>query len=155
MAFNPVRDVWANLRQLANNDVWQISDAGAPTSGTSGTGANFAGPGSMYTNITTGDKYVNTNTKASPTWSVLATGSFDPSAAIVATGTTTSGATTATSIVVSGALTTDIPIVTWKVAPQTTAHIIATVSVAGTIAVGFSATVGTAGTLQYALIRTQ
>lgn len=154
MAFRMIRDIWANLTQIAQNDIWQIADAGAPTSGTSGTGVGFAGPGSTYVNITTGDKYINTNTKASPTWSILASGGFDPQAGIVASGTATSGATTATSIVVASALTTDIPLVTWKVAPQTTAHIIATVSAAGTIAVSFSATVGTAGTLQYALIRT-
>lgn len=152
MVFNPVRDIWANLRQIANNDIWQMCDSGAPTDGTSGTGANFAGRGSTYVDTATGNKYLNTGTKASPVWTILAVSSFDPAAQIVAAGTTTSGATTATSIAVTGALTTDIPIVTWRVAPQTTAHIIATATT-NAISVSFSATVGTAGTIQYALLR--
>lgn len=41
---------------------------GAPTNGTSGTGAGKAVVGSTYVNFTTGDTYRNTNTKASPTW---------------------------------------------------------------------------------------
>ncbi len=152
MAFNPVRDIWANLRQLANNDVWEISDAGAPTSGTSGTGANFAGPGSWYTNITTGDKYVNTGTKASPTWSAVATGGFDPQAGIVASGFTTSVTTTQQAIAISGALTTDVALVTWRNAPGTTGHIIAVPTTTG-ITVTYITAPGTAGTIQYALVR--
>ena len=63
------------LKQLLNNDVYYIVDAGAPTSGTSGTGAGFAGPGSTYTDITAtvGMLYINTNTKASPTWTKVGT----------------------------------------------------------------------------------
>lgn len=154
MAFRMIRDIWANLTQIAQADVWQIADAGAPTNGTSGTGANFAGRGSSYVNTTTGDKYLNAGTKASPTWVIIGVGSFDPAAGIVASGTVTSGATTATSIVVAGALTTDICMVTWKVAPQTIAHIIATPTT-DAISVSFSTTVGTAGTIQYALLRAQ
>lgn len=48
-----------------------ISGAGAPTNGT--TGANVAGPGSLYTDITNGVLYINTNTKASPTWTKVGT----------------------------------------------------------------------------------
>jgi hypothetical protein len=152
MAFNPVRDIWANLRQLANNDVWQISDAGVPTDGTSGTGADFAGPGSVYTNITTGQKYINTGTKASPIWQIIGVGSFDPGYAIVTAGTASSGATTATTIAVSGALTTDLALATWRNAPQTLAHIVA-LATTGQINIAYNTTVGTAGTIQYALIR--
>lgn len=52
-------------------DVYVITGAGAPTSGTSGTGATFAGPGSLYLS-TGGSAYLNTNTKASPTWTLMA-----------------------------------------------------------------------------------
>lgn len=45
--------------------------SGAPTNGTSGTGVGRAGPGSMYFRTSNGAIYVNTNTKASPTWSQL------------------------------------------------------------------------------------
>lgn len=47
--------------------------AGAPSDGVSGTGAGTAGPGSLYVNLTTGKWYSNTNTKASPTWVLVAT----------------------------------------------------------------------------------
>lgn len=72
-----IRNISAALRIQADNDVWQGSAAGAPTSGTSGTGVGIAGPGSVYTNISTGIQYVNTNTKASPTWSPVPTGGAD------------------------------------------------------------------------------
>lgn len=45
--------------------------AGAPTDGASGTGAGYAGPGSLYINITAGKLYTNTGTAASPTWTVV------------------------------------------------------------------------------------
>ena len=53
------------------NDVWQITGDGAPSDGTSGTGAGYAGPASTYHDYTNGKVYVNTNTKASPTWVVV------------------------------------------------------------------------------------
>ncbi len=53
------------------NDLWDISGAGTPTDGTSGDGAAFAGKGSRYTDRTAGKLYINTNTKASPTWTVV------------------------------------------------------------------------------------
>lgn len=151
MAFRMIRDIWANLRQVRDNDVWEIADTGAPTSGTSGTGAGFAGPGSVYTNISGGAKYVNTNTKASPTWSLLASASVFASG-IVASGFTTSVVTTQQAIAITGALTTDIAIVTWRGAPGTTGHIIATPTTTG-ITVTFITAPGTAGTIQYALVR--
>ena len=52
-------------------DVQAITNAGAPTDGTSGTGAGVARPGSLLVDTTNSDLYVNSNTKASPTWSVL------------------------------------------------------------------------------------
>lgn len=51
-----------------------ISGSGAPSNGTSGTGAGLCGPGSTYTRLSNGVKYYNTNTKASPTWSAPALG---------------------------------------------------------------------------------
>jgi hypothetical protein len=45
-----------------------ISNAGAPTSGTSGTGAGSAPKGSLLNDTTNGVLYMNTGTQASPTW---------------------------------------------------------------------------------------
>ena len=53
------------------NGVWLLSEAGAPTNGTSGTGAGFADKGSLYIDLTAGKIHINTNTKASPTWTVV------------------------------------------------------------------------------------
>ena len=44
-----------------------LVNAGAPTNGTSGTGAGEAAPGSLLVDTTNKRYYVNTNTKASPT----------------------------------------------------------------------------------------
>ncbi len=68
MAYKFGKNIWSALKQQANNDVWPIVDSGAPTNGTSGTGAGFAGIGSTYTDVVTGIIYVNIGTKASPTW---------------------------------------------------------------------------------------
>lgn len=151
MAFRFIKDIWANLRQMADRDVWQVADAGAPTSGTSGTGVGFAGPGSVYTNTTTGQKYINTNTKASPTWSLLASSAV-AAFNVVAAGTNTSGATTGGSITATGVIPGDIVAVTWQVAAQTLAHIVA-IATTNAITYTLSTTVGTAGTLQYAVVR--
>lgn len=48
--------------------VVMFSGTGAPSNGTSGTGAGKAGPGSLYVDATNKKLYQNTNTKASPTW---------------------------------------------------------------------------------------
>lgn len=53
------------------NSVWMFTVAGAPTAGTSGDGAGWAGPGSLCTDITNKKLYINTNTKLSPTWTVV------------------------------------------------------------------------------------
>ena len=45
--------------------------AGAPTDGTSGTGVDLATPGSLYIDTTNGKLYINTNTAASPTYTVV------------------------------------------------------------------------------------
>jgi hypothetical protein len=57
---------------LMRNGIMHFSGSAAPSNGVNGTGAGKAGPGSVYTR-TTGAVYVNTNTKASPTWTQLGT----------------------------------------------------------------------------------
>ena len=52
-----------------NNDICILAGSGAPVDGTSGTGAGNAGPGSIY--LGNSKAYINTNTKASPTWTVV------------------------------------------------------------------------------------
>jgi hypothetical protein len=58
---------------LMKGGVRVFSGSGAPTDGTSGTGAGKAGPGSLYVRTGNGTIYVNTNTQASPTWGALGT----------------------------------------------------------------------------------
>lgn len=53
------------------NDVAVIGKAGAPTDGTSGTGAGLAGPGSLCIDRTNAVLYINTGTKASPVWTIV------------------------------------------------------------------------------------
>lgn len=59
--------------RVASNLRIAMSGSGAPTNGTSGTGASAvtpfaAGPGSVYINTATGDHYTNFGTAASPSW---------------------------------------------------------------------------------------
>src|ERR1051326_5934190 len=64
--------IWGWLRDAANNDVWPCTvGSGAPTNGTSGTGAAITGPASLYFDYTNKDIYINSNTKASPTWTKI------------------------------------------------------------------------------------
>lgn len=56
---------------LLSNDVAVMSGAGVPTDGTSGDGAKFAGPGSLYVDVTNSNHYINAGTKASPTWKLV------------------------------------------------------------------------------------
>ena len=53
------------------NDVVILTNAGAPTDGTTGTGVARCGPGSLCIDYTNAKIYINTNTKASPTWTVV------------------------------------------------------------------------------------
>ena len=64
-------NMFAMLRALINNGCPFLTNAGAPTSGTSGTYAGQAGPGSVLIDFTNKNIYVNTNTLASPTWSII------------------------------------------------------------------------------------
>ena len=50
------------------NSVLIFSKAGVPSDGTSGDGVGLAGPGSLCVDATNKDVYMNTGTKASPTW---------------------------------------------------------------------------------------
>lgn len=50
------------------NSTWLFTIAGAPTNGVAGDGAGWAGPGSLLVDATNAFLYINTNTKASPTW---------------------------------------------------------------------------------------
>ena len=56
-----------------NSEVCILKGAGVPTNGT--TGAAFAGPGSLYIDITNMKLYINGNTKASPTWKIVTSAS--------------------------------------------------------------------------------
>jgi hypothetical protein len=79
MAANPLQFPKLNPRAwlmgLAYNNVGILTNAGAPTSGTSGTGVNKAGPGCLLIDITAsvGKLYINTGTLTSPTWTVVGT----------------------------------------------------------------------------------
>lgn len=53
------------------NAVWLFTNNGTPVAGVSGTGAGWAGPGSQCTDYANGVVYINTNTKLSPTWTVV------------------------------------------------------------------------------------
>ncbi len=66
-AFTPI-NMFAMLRNLINQNAPILTNAGAPTNGTSGTYVNQAGPGAIIIDITNGNLYMNTNTIASPTW---------------------------------------------------------------------------------------
>jgi hypothetical protein len=58
--------------RLANGAV-VMDNAGVPSNGTSGTGAGLAAKGSLCTDVTNAKLYINTGTKASPTWTVVGT----------------------------------------------------------------------------------
>lgn len=71
-SFTPI-NMWAMLRMLINSGTPILTNAGAPTSGTSGTYFGQAGPGALLIDYTNAKLYQNTNTLASPTWSLVAT----------------------------------------------------------------------------------
>ena len=62
-------------------------NAGAPTSGTSGTLAGYAQPGDLLVDTTNHVLYMNTNTQASPTWTQIGVNQ----AAVAITGGTING----------------------------------------------------------------
>jgi len=65
-------NIFAMIRALVNNGCPIVSNAGAPTSGTSGTFAGVAGSGTVLIDYTNKNLYMNTNTLLSPTWSIVA-----------------------------------------------------------------------------------
>lgn len=80
---------WNHHLRFKNSVCMPLVGSGAPTNGTSGTGHGKAGPGSLYIDYATGTWYVNTNTKASPTWTA---------------GAAISGAASVTTLTASGAI---------------------------------------------------
>lgn len=54
-----------------DNNVVVMTGTGAPTDGGAGTGLNFAGPGSLFTNITAGNIYIQTGLISSPVWKLI------------------------------------------------------------------------------------
>lgn len=67
------RVLFASVVEFGSH-VQHRSGSGAPTNGV--TGAGSAGPGSIYVRESNGGQYINTGTKASPTWSLA--GSVTP-----------------------------------------------------------------------------
>lgn len=54
---------------VGQNNVVELSGAGAPVDGT--TGDNLAGPGSRYTDITGADLYIQTSLITTPVWKLV------------------------------------------------------------------------------------
>jgi hypothetical protein len=54
-----------------SNNVVVMTGAGAPTSGASGTGDDFAGPGSLFVDVTGANLYVQAGTISSPDWKLV------------------------------------------------------------------------------------
>jgi len=92
-SFGNKLNTWAWLKNMMNNNLGILTNAGAPTNGTSGTFAGLAGPGCVLLDITNKNLYINTNTKASPTWTFLSS-SANFSSEFTSTGTTESLANT-------------------------------------------------------------
>lgn len=59
---------------VPNSDIALLSGATAPVNGGSGTGANILDKGSQYIAQDTGLLYINTGSKASPTWTLVESG---------------------------------------------------------------------------------
>ena len=78
---------WTDKGDVPLVPIWQ--NAGAPTSGSTGTLAGVAEKGDLLSDTTNGAFYQNTNTQASPTWSPGATNE----AAVAITGGTIDGVT--------------------------------------------------------------
>src|SRR5438093_933514 len=64
------KSIQGMLRDLVDNSVYIVTNAGAPTNGTSGTGVGICGPGALLIDTTNKTIYRNTGTKASPTWTL-------------------------------------------------------------------------------------
>lgn len=62
--------MFAALKDLVQNAVFNLTGSGAPVNGAAGSGAGFAGPGSSYVDSASGADYINTNTAALPIWNL-------------------------------------------------------------------------------------
>ena len=88
------RGEWKATRiRMANSVIWAWQGSGAPTNAV--TGAGKAGIGSIYLDTASGNLYVNTNTKASPTWSLFGGASTGTAGGVAAAVTAHSGGTQA------------------------------------------------------------
>jgi hypothetical protein len=80
-----IRVLIPNLGDVSLVPTWP--NVGAPSNGTSGTLAGFAEPGDLLVNTSSGTLYQNTNTQASPTWTLFeASGGAGSFTTLVATG---------------------------------------------------------------------
>lgn len=66
-----MKNIIAQLRALAKDDIFFLSGSGAPVDGASGTGVGLAGKGATYTDASTGAMYTNVGTKSSPVWQII------------------------------------------------------------------------------------
>jgi hypothetical protein len=64
-------NIWGQHRDLADNNILNVVGAGAPTNGSSGTGANLCGPGSSYYDTTNQNFYRQCGTLAAPVWIIV------------------------------------------------------------------------------------
>lgn len=79
-----MKNVFADMKRRLEKNILIFPDTGAPVDGTSGTGVNFAGIGSLYINVSNGAVYQNTGSITSPTWNNI--GSIIASEIVLATG---------------------------------------------------------------------
>jgi len=67
----PMPSMWAAFKDAADNHVFNLVGEGFPKSGTSGTGINAAGFGSIYTDLNTGVRFINEGDAVTPYWTPL------------------------------------------------------------------------------------
>lgn len=79
---------YPNGISVGQNDCAIVEGAGAPTDGTSGTGAAYYGTGSIYIDSTNAIAYQNVGTKASPVWEAIGGSASAPLRVINETGST-------------------------------------------------------------------
>lgn len=58
--------IFGAIRDRADNNIFSMVGSGAPTDAVTGLG--IGGPGADYTDIVTGNKYINVGTLAAPVW---------------------------------------------------------------------------------------
>lgn len=84
--------VWGGIWQSGVQSSAIFHNAGAPTDGTSGTLVGLAPPGALVLDTTNGNLYQNTNTLASPTWSIFqSSGDAGSFTTVTASGLVTAG----------------------------------------------------------------